>query len=161
MDTETTETPADAPPPALDTAKLGAAVDALEERRASPAPATGEGLPTSEIVAVLPGATGHPGFVIDEGEARGTPCTAFDLGEGQRLTFSEGILGALDEGQVALYCPETVVQELTDEQRARALQFKEAGDTCGLEVAGKDPDERLDPWMACMSKEAKRRGVKL
>lgn len=161
MEAETQDSTGTAATPALDTAALGAAVDALDQKRAEAAPPAAEGLPTSEIVAVLPGATGHPGFVIDEGAARASPCTRFDLGEGESLTFAEGILGALDEPQRALYCPETVTKELTEEERVRARQFKEAGDACGREVAGKEPDDRLSPWMACMSKEAKQRGVKL
>jgi hypothetical protein len=154
----TEETPASEP---LDTAALGAAVDELNRKRASAGAAPGDGLPTNELLAVLPAATGSPGFVVDEAEARATPCTEYDLGEGETLTFSEGVLGTLDAAQVALYCPETVKEPLTEEQQQRARQFKEAGDACGLEVAPLPLEERISPWLKCMSKEAQQRGVKL
>lgn len=106
----------------------------------------------------LPSMEGSPGIVVDDGVARATPCTRFDLGEGKELMFSKGIVGGLDEGQQALYCPETITKPLTEEQQRRLRGWRESADVCKGEIAEVPKGEKLQPWLACMSRELSARG---
>lgn len=109
----------------------------------------------------LPSMEGSPGIVVDDGVARATPCTRFDLGNGKELMFSKGIVGGLDEGQKALYCPETITKPLSDEQQRRLLGWRESADVCKGEIADFPKGEKLQPWLACMSRELSIRGIEL
>jgi len=109
----------------------------------------------------LPSMEGSPGIVVDEGVARAAPCTRFDLGEGKELVFSKGVVGGLDEGQRALYCPETITQPLSEEQQRRLRGWRESADVCKGEIAEIPKGEKLQPWLGCMSRELSARGMEL
>lgn len=109
----------------------------------------------------LPSMDGSPGIVVDEGVARATPCTRFDLGEGKELMFSKGVVGGLDEGQKALFCPEVVTKPLSEAQRQRLQAWRESAAVCKVEIADVPKGEQLPPWLACMSRELNARGVEL
>ena len=107
----------------------------------------------------LPQMEGSPGIIVDEGVARATPCTRFDLGEESELVFSKGVVGALDEGQKALFCPETVTKPLTPEQEKRLRGWRDSADTCKQEIAEVPKGDKLEPWLTCMSRELKAQGI--
>lgn len=109
----------------------------------------------------LPSMTGSPGIVVDEGVARATPCTRFDLGEGKELVYSKGIVGGLDEGQKALYCPETTTKPLSEAQQQRLRDWRDAANVCKGEIAEVPKGEQLQPWLGCMSRELSARGLEL
>ena len=109
----------------------------------------------------LPSMGGSPGIVVDPGVARATPCTRFDLGEKSELVFSKGVIGALDEGQKALLCTETVTKPLSREQEQRLRGWRESADTCRQEIAEVPKGEQLEPWLTCMSRELKSRDIEV
>ena len=100
------------------------------------------------------------GVVVDDEVARTSTCHRMNL-NGGALVFSKGIVGALDEGQRELYCPETVDVELTPEQKKRYEDFKDAVVVCQTEIKDVPKGERLQPWLKCMSREAKKKGIEL
>jgi hypothetical protein len=95
------------------------------------------------------------GIVVDEGEARSTPCLVYPLSDTSELVFSKGIVGALDEKQKTLYCTERVVREITPAQQARIETVKKAVVTCQQEVQAIPKGDRLPPYLQCMSREMK------
>lgn len=99
--------------------------------------------------------------ILDEAVARSTPCHKFTLPSGKHLVFSKGAIGPLDEGQQALYCPETVDVPLTEGQKKRFDAFTQAVETCQVEIQPIPKGERLGPWLKCMSREAKAKGVEI
>ena len=109
----------------------------------------------------LPQMDGSPGIVVDEGVARATPCTRFDLGGGSELIFSKGVVGALDEGQKALLCTETTTKPLSDEQSRRLRGWRDSANTCKTEIAPIPKGGRLEPWLTCMSRELKAQGIEV
>lgn len=113
------------------------------------------------LVATLPSLEGSPGFLVDPGVARATPCTRIELGEGREVMFSKGIVGALDEEQKALYCPETITKPVSPKQQERIRAFQDAAQTCKGEIESVPKGERMRPWIECMSREARSRGVEL
>jgi len=100
------------------------------------------------------------GVAVDEETARVTPCHKFQLNDGP-LVFSKGVIGPLDEGQQALYCPQIVDVPLTEAQRKRYEAFKGAVTTCQTEIKDTPKGERLTPWLKCMSRETKAKGVEI
>jgi hypothetical protein len=103
---------------------------------------------------------GSPGIVVDEVEARETPCVCYELhGEHEReLCFSRGVVGALDDEQKALFCPTTERREPTPEQRARIEAFEAAASACKpLEEQQPHGEQRLEVWLSCMARELKSR----
>lgn len=99
--------------------------------------------------------------ILDEAVARSTPCHKFTLPSGKHLVFSKGAIGPLDDGQQALYCPETVDVPLTEGQKKRFDAFTQAVETCQVEIQPIPKGERLGPWLRCMSREAKAKGVEI
>lgn len=107
----------------------------------------------------LPHLYGSPGYVVDEGLARSTPCVGYRL-DGGELVWSKGITGALDEKQRALYCGEMVWKEEPERLKQRVAVFKQAATVCRDRVAAlEDPVERLVAYRQCMSEEARARGI--
>lgn len=104
---------------------------------------------------------GSAGFVLDEAQARATPCRGIVFENGKRVVFSEGIQGPLDEAQQAVYCPEITDQPLSPAQRRRLEAFGAAAETCQTQMKPLPKGERLPNWLACMYRETKSRGVEL
>ncbi len=102
---------------------------------------------------------GSSAVIVDEGVARATPCSRFTFRSGKALVFSKGAIGPLDESQQALYCAEMVDKPLTPEQERREEAFVDAASTCKTEIRKFAKAERINPWLACMSRETKARGV--
>ena len=105
--------------------------------------------------------SGSPGIIVDEGVARASACTRFDLGGGSELIFSKGVIGALDEGQKALLCTETVTKPLSPEQERRLRGWREAAATCKGEIADLPDGKKVKPWLLCMSRELKGKGMEV
>jgi hypothetical protein len=103
---------------------------------------------------------GSPGFVVDPGVARETPCLCYEIDNPNHseLCFSKGIVGALDKEQIGPYCPTKEVKPLTPRQKARLEDFQAAADACKVEIQDIPKGEEMDPWMACMHRELKARG---
>ncbi len=119
-------------------------------------PVPGESL--SEWVSALMGDTG---IVADPGLARSTPCLEVELGGGDHLIFSRGVIGPLDEGQQALYCQNgTVPRPLSEPQRTRVGAMREASRVC--KVADYEEDEHpLDGFFSCMGRELRAQNADL
>ena len=108
-----------------------------------------------------PGAFGSPGFVMDPGRARSTPCIRLELGEGHApLVYSKGVVGVLDDEQQALYCQEGYVDRpITEAQRARLEAFAMAAHECSTEAKAAAPEELLPAYFSCLGRELKAKGV--
>ena len=115
----------------------------------------------ADLLATLPAAAGAGAFITDEGVARATPCSRIDLGDGQDIVISKGAIGPLNEKQQALLCPSIVDEAISEERRRRLRAFQEASKICHEEVTAGSDAERVEPWLACMTREAKSRGVEL
>jgi len=121
-----------------------------------------EGPPPGQSIAEWVSAIGgSPGFVVDPGIARSTPCIGYDLGPGHKpLVYSKGIRGPLDDEQQALYCQEgTALKEMTEKQRQRMEAFSTAASLCGHQASGTDTRSDLDNFWDCMGKESRKLGV--
>lgn len=103
---------------------------------------------------------GSPGFVVDPGIARETPCICHEIDnpEHSELCFSKGIVGALDKEQITLYCPTKEVRPLTPAQKARLEDFQASADVCKGEIQDVPKGEEMEPWLSCMSRELRARG---
>jgi len=106
----------------------------------------------------VPYAEGSPGIVIDETVARASPCRCIEYRPGKKLCFSKGIVGALSDEQEKVYCPTEEKLESPGLER-RLEHWMESVDTCKAEIAKIAPGERLEPWLSCMGRELKARGV--
>jgi len=113
-------------------------------------------LPDTSLEEWACGIGGSPGIIVDPGLARTTTCTRIDLGEGHKpLVYSPGIIGALDEGQQALYCESGMVErEASPAQRAHLQAMSTAAKLCSAESHAKtDPRERLEVYFSCLGRE--------
>lgn len=99
--------------------------------------------------------TGSPGILVDEGVARATPCICFEIDKADKtkaeLCFSKGIVGALDEGQKTLFCPDKIIKQPTEKQKRRIQGFQEAASVC--------KGQEVEPWLQCMSQALKSKGI--
>ena len=121
-----------------------------------------EGPPPGMTLAEwVSGISGSPGIVVDPGVARSTPCIRLSLGEGSHpLVYSRGIIGAMDEGQEALYCQEGYEdREASAAQKERLAAMKQAAQTCSQEAGGATTQEHLESYFSCLGRELKRQGV--
>jgi hypothetical protein len=99
-----------------------------------------------------------PGIVVYPEVAKASPCKCAKV-DGSELCFSPGIIGAMDEGQKGLYCnPKMSFKSPALQQRSKV--FKQAVKAAQKKVAEIPKGERLQPWLAAMSEELTRRGVK-
>lgn len=104
------------------------------------------------------------GIVVNELAALRTPCTCYRIGPTNRpedlMCFSRGICGTLDNKQDLLYCTEREIIEADGIPR-RVEKFREAVRVCQTEIAGIPRGERLTPWLSCMGKELRVRGIEV
>lgn len=85
-------------------------------------------------------------------------CKCFDI-DGE-LCFHSSIIGGLSDRQKSLYCKEKKFEESL-ELRERVSKFREIAGACSKEVREKHPKgERLEPYLACMSKMGEEKGIK-
>ena len=107
----------------------------------------------------MPAMIGSPGIVIDESVAKATPCTCYRIDETE-MCFSRGIIGTLSPAQREAYC---VAGKTFKEEgiTRRVKKFKEAATICKAEIEKYPKGERLEPWLACMGREARKRGIPL
>ena len=107
----------------------------------------------------IPAIEGSPGIVVDEGVAKATPCTVYKVDETE-MAFSKGVIGALSKGQIEAFCPAKIYK--TEGIARRVKTFKEIAKSCSEEVREKHPKgERLVPYLKCMGKLAKEKGIEL
>lgn len=139
--------------------KLERALEELKGREATPAAPE---IQRDELLSFLPASYGQPGVVVNEAQARASGCVEYDIG-GATLTFSqEGIAGALDESQRALFCPTLERRELPPAQRERYQALRGARDACRAQLAERPPDgDPVTPWLKCLYLETSQRGYKL
>lgn len=103
-----------------------------------------------------------PGFVIDPGRARSTPCIRAELPGGEKpIIFSPGISGPLNEEQQALYCQSGYEDYRPSEERwKRMVALHESANVCATESRGlPSEEERMIGYHACMGRELRQRGV--
>jgi len=106
----------------------------------------------------VPYQEGSPGIVVNEATAMASPCRCIEYRPGKKLCFSKGIIGALSDEQEAIYCP--VTEELESPGLEKRLKdWMDAVETCKAEIAPIPKGERLEPWLSCMSREMKARGI--
>ena len=106
----------------------------------------------------VPYQEGSPGIVVNEATAMASPCRCIEYRPGKKLCFSKGIIGALSDEQEAIYCP--VTEELESPGLEKRLKdWMDAVETCKAEIAPIPKGERLEPWLSCMSRELKARGI--
>ena len=119
--------------------------------------AEGEG--ASLIIHWLPEVEGSPGIVVDESVAKATPCTVYKV-DTTEMAFSKGIIGTLSKEQIQAYCPTKIYK--TEGIARRVKTFKEIAKQCSEEVREKYVrGERLIPYLKCMGKLAKEKGIEL
>ena len=100
---------------------------------------------------------GSNGILINEEAAKVGPCRC---AADKKICFVSGIIGALDAPQKELYC--TTYEKLESPGIERRLERWEAAKTiCKAEIEPTPKGERLEPWLTCMSRELRTRGVEL
>jgi len=101
---------------------------------------------------------GESGIVVDEAKAKATSCRCIEYKPGKKLCFSSGVVGALSDEQEKLYCnPEIPLESPGLEKRLKS--WMGSVDICKGEIAKVPPGERLKPWLSCMGRELKAKGV--
>lgn len=105
-------------------------------------------------------ATHHGGYVIDEQDALNTPCTRIDLGNGDYLVYSAGIVGALSPDLEQKYCAKGFVDEQpSPAQAAHIQQFARASHSCSLSAKSAPSTElHLEQYYSCMGQALKGNG---
>lgn len=112
----------------------------------------------SLLLHSIPQAYGSPGIVIDEAAARAGPCRCVEYKPGKLLHSAPGIIGPLDDKQVKEYCPKPVM--VTHPETVEGTgKWQEAVETCRRETEPVPKSERLGPWLGCISRELKARGI--
>lgn len=101
---------------------------------------------------------GSPGIVVNEAAAMASPCRCLEYRPGKEICFSRGIVGALSDEQEKIYCP-TTEKLVSPGLEKRMEDWMEAVSTCKAEIAVIPKGERLQPWLGCMSRELKARGI--
>lgn len=99
---------------------------------------------------------GSPGIVL-AGAAPKAPCRCVTTPT-KKLCFRRDVIGTLAQDQLDL-CSEFI--EMPDGRRRRFTKFREAVDVCKTEIAPIPRGERLEPWLTCMGREARARGIEL
>lgn len=113
----------------------------------------------SLLLNSIPYAFGSPGIVVNEALAKATPCRCIEYRPGKKLCFSKGIVGALSDEQEKIYCP--TVEELVSPGLERRLKGWMGSVTiCKAEIEPIPKGERLGPWLGCMSRELRARGIR-
>ncbi|MHA1852547.1 MAG: hypothetical protein ACTSUF_03460 [Candidatus Heimdallarchaeaceae archaeon] len=98
------------------------------------------------------------GIVVEEVKG---PCECFRL-NGEDLCHKKGVIGFLSNKQERELCTTKITEPAPAGLKARHREFAEAADICSKRVREKYPKgERLLPYLACMDKEAEKRGIKL
>ena len=68
------------------------------------------------------------GIVIDEEKALATPCHGYDLGEGKKILWSKGVIGALSLPEQLKYCKVGMdIKPAPPRLAARIKALREAG----------------------------------
>lgn len=107
------------------------------------------------------GMTGGSGIVVDPGLARSTPCTRVMLSAALgSIVFSPGVVGPLDDSQVALYCAEGIEDRaVTPEQTSFLSKMHRASQVCGHETAAvPDIREHVEGYYSCLARELHKQG---
>ena len=118
-----------------------------------------ERLEENLLLHSIPEIEGSPGIVVDEAVAKATPCTCYAI-DGTEMCFSRGIIGTLSPAQREAYC--VAGKTIKEEGIVRRVKkFKEAVGVCKTEIEKFPKGERLEPWLACMGREARKRGIEL
>ncbi|HUY55350.1 MAG TPA: hypothetical protein VMV23_09360 [Candidatus Nanopelagicaceae bacterium] len=132
----------------------------FEAQESDAPPWTGAGGPG--VADFLSQTRGSPGIVVDPAVAREpTPCLCYEIESRSghsNLCFHHGVVGALDKGQVDLYCQTKVEKPPTAEQKARLEDFQASADTCKTSIEDVPKGQELEPWLSCMSAELRSRG---
>ncbi len=102
----------------------------------------------------------HDGILVDEAKAAAGPCECFTLPSGKLYCWDKGIVGALDQAQISLFCPpeKRVPPKSGGKLPERIEKFVEASQACEI---GKPGVVDLQTRIACMSREASARGIKI
>ena len=103
------------------------------------------------------------GIIASEARALEGPCECFELPSGKRYCWDKGIIGALDQEQIARFCPPSnSVTRSGGEIPSHVQEFIEASEACEI---GKTADgmqvTNLQTRLECMSKEASKRGIEI
>lgn len=107
----------------------------------------------------VPGVIG--GIVVDEGKAREGDCHCIPLGDSSQLCYSGGVVGALSRDQEQLYCTTFQTKEVSEALQRRTRILRDATIICQGQVQNLKPEERLEPFMQCLVKEAKAKGLEI
>jgi hypothetical protein len=98
------------------------------------------------------------GIVI---EAEKGPCECFRL-DTEDLCHKKGIIGFLSNAQEREFCTEKITEPAPPGLKARHEEFSEAAHLCSEEVRKRyEKGTRLLPYLACMGREAEKRGLKI
>ena len=103
------------------------------------------------------------GILVDEERARRGPCECIQLPTGKKYCWDAGIIGALDQDQIAKYCtPENTIMRPQGAIPQHVEKFIEASEKC--KIGGtydgkvvKDIKDRIE----CMSIELRKSGINL
>ncbi|MDI6860304.1 MAG: hypothetical protein QMC85_07400 [Methanocellales archaeon] len=114
--------------------------------------------PGTRLIDFVAEVEGSPGIVVDADVAARTPCTVYKVDDTE-MAFSPGIIGTLSKAQIEAYCPTKIYKEEGIAHRVK--KFKEAVEVCKEEIKEYPKGERLRPWLECMGREARKRGIEL
>lgn len=106
-----------------------------------------------------PGTIG--GIIVDEGAVREGKCDCIPLGDNSHLCYHKGVVGALSREQEVLFCDPSNRQilQVSPELQARQRILKDAAIICQAETTDIPADRRLEPFMNCLVKLGKKKGL--
>jgi len=93
------------------------------------------------------------GTVIDETDAKKTPCTCYELKNGKVICSIEDVFGFLSNQQMKNYCYGTYIRPATPEMEQRLQEFAERSNQCSEKVKKEyEKGDRLIPFLDCINK---------
>ncbi len=103
---------------------------------------------------------GSPAIIVNADVAKSTPCKCYPIGDGKKLCFSKGAIGALDQDQRKIYCTKEL--DITDGKIVKRVNlFREAAKICKSKIEHIPKGERLHPWLECMGEQLEKRGIEI
>ena len=92
------------------------------------------------------------GVIIDEREAKQSPCLCIQLKNGKVLCHSRGVVGFLSPEQQKKFCYGTYIRPATPQMEERLQKFAELSHRCSEKVREEyQKGDRLMPFLDCMS----------
>lgn len=94
------------------------------------------------------------GILVNKEEAENSPCDCFIFGDPNkpedRLCFSKGIVGALNDSQEEIFCTEILKMNTSKDFAERINRFRTIGDILDVCL-----ESEVDDFLSCIEDQAK------